>query len=101
LPSTPAGHRQTADAPAAFVLHFHDGAQNVNGKLLFRAACNKRSAGGARAAEVLASGTVTDSDPAKVINRLVRDLPGKWDNRWATEMKPGGVWLELQRSAPL
>src|SRR5215831_3468207 len=44
----------------------------------------------ARAAEVLASGTVTDSDPANVINGLVRDLPGKWESRWATEMQPGG-----------
>ena len=54
----------------------------------------------ARAAEVLASGSVTDSDPANVVNGLVRDLPGKWDNRWGAEMRPGGVWLELQWKTP-
>jgi hypothetical protein len=54
----------------------------------------------ARQAEVVASGSVMESDPANIINGFVRDLPGKWDNRWATEMTPGGVFVELQWKTP-
>ena len=31
---------------------------------------------------------------------LVRDLPGKWDNRWAAELKNGGVFIELRWASP-
>jgi hypothetical protein len=54
----------------------------------------------ARQAEAVASGCLSDSDPANVINGLVRDLPGKWDNRWATEMKDDGVFVELRWKSP-
>jgi hypothetical protein len=30
----------------------------------------------------------------------VRDLPGKWENRWGQEMRPDGVFVELQWKSP-
>jgi hypothetical protein len=54
----------------------------------------------ARQAEVVASGSVSESDPANVINGFIRDLPGKWENRWGTEMVPDGVFIELQWKTP-
>jgi hypothetical protein len=50
----------------------------------------------ARQAEVVASGCLSDSDPANVINGFVRDLPGKWENRWAAELTDDGVFLDLR-----
>jgi hypothetical protein len=55
----------------------------------------------ARTAEVLASSALAEADPAHVINGFVRDLPGKWDNRWAAEMREGGVYLELRWTDPI
>jgi hypothetical protein len=54
----------------------------------------------ARQAEVVASGSVTDSDPANITNGLTRDLPGKWENRWGADMAPDGVFAELQWKIP-
>jgi len=52
----------------------------------------------ARQAEVTASTTLSGSDPASVINGLVRDLPGKFENRWvgdlASEAHLDLVWDE-------
>lgn len=55
----------------------------------------------ARAAEALASSALAEADPAHVTNGFVRDLPGKWDNRWAAEMRDGGVYLELRWMDPV
>jgi hypothetical protein len=54
----------------------------------------------ARRAEVSASDSVEGSEPAHVINGLVRDLPGKWDNRWGAKLGPDGVWLQLDWKQP-
>lgn len=54
----------------------------------------------ARQAEVTASDAVADSDPASVINGFVRDLPGKWENRWGADLVPGGAWLQLDWQQP-
>jgi hypothetical protein len=54
----------------------------------------------AREAEVFASGAVPESDPAHVINGFVRDLPGKWGNRWGAEMKGEGHHLDLEWKEP-
>ena len=53
----------------------------------------------ARQAEVTASGSVPGSEPAHVINGWVRDLPGKWENRWGGPMTPD-AWLDLTWQAP-
>ena len=37
---------------------------------------------------------------ANVINGLVRDVPGRLDNRWAAEMTPDGAWIELAWDKP-
>lgn len=53
----------------------------------------------ARQAEVSASGSVPGSEPAHVINGWVRDLPGKWENRWGGPMTPE-AWLDLTWQVP-
>ena len=35
-----------------------------------------------------------------VINGLVRDVPGRFDNRWAAEMGADGAWIELAWDKP-
>jgi hypothetical protein len=54
----------------------------------------------ARNAEAVASAAVAECDPVNVINGLVRDLPGKWANRWGAEMKSEGAYLELAWKQP-
>jgi hypothetical protein len=54
----------------------------------------------ARKAEVSASSSLTQCDPACVINGLVRDLPGKWENRWGADLSADGAHLELQWAEP-
>jgi hypothetical protein len=54
----------------------------------------------ARRAEVFASGCVPESDPAHVINGFVRDLPGKWENRWGAPMTPEEPHLDLEWKQP-
>lgn len=54
----------------------------------------------ARQAEAAASASRTDCDPASVINGWVRDLPGKWENRWGAEIPPQGVHLQLEWKDP-
>lgn len=54
----------------------------------------------ARQANVSASDSVEGSEPAQVINGLVRDLPGKWENRWGAKLGPEGVWLQLDWQQP-
>ncbi len=49
----------------------------------------------ARSAKVTASSEFETSKAENVLNGLVRDLPGKWDNRWAAKMEKDGVWLDL------
>jgi hypothetical protein len=53
----------------------------------------------ARQAEASASGSVPGSEPAHVINGWVRDLPGKWENRWGGLMTPD-AWLDLTWQVP-
>jgi hypothetical protein len=54
----------------------------------------------ARSAEVLASGAVPESDPASVINGLVRDMPGQWTNRWGAPMTSEGPSIDLEWTTP-
>lgn len=54
----------------------------------------------ARHADVSASDSVEGSEPAHVINGFVRDLPGKWENRWGAKLGPDGVWLQLDWKQP-
>lgn len=55
----------------------------------------------ARSAEVTASGCVAEADPANVLNGWVRDLPGRWDNRWGAALDQGSAWLQLNwKDAP-
>lgn len=55
----------------------------------------------ARAAEVTASACVAEADPANVLNGWVRDLPGRWENRWGAPLGPDGAWLQLTwKNAP-
>jgi hypothetical protein len=51
-------------------------------------------------AEVFASSSLPDCDPANVVNGFVRDLPGKWDNHWVGPLTEGGVYLELVWKEP-
>jgi hypothetical protein len=53
----------------------------------------------ARQAEVTASSCLPESDPARVINGLVRDLPVKRDNQWSAELNQG-AHLDLEWPAP-
>jgi hypothetical protein len=54
----------------------------------------------ARSAKIAASAEFETSKAQNVINGLVRDIPGKWDNRWAAKMEADGVWLELTWDKP-
>ena len=54
----------------------------------------------ARQAEPSASGSLTQCDPACVINGWVRDLPDKWENRWAAELSAQGAHLQLDWATP-
>jgi hypothetical protein len=54
----------------------------------------------ARTAEVSASSSLSEADPSNVINGFVRDLPGKWENRWSAELSNDGVFLQLDWSKP-
>lgn len=54
----------------------------------------------ARDAEATASGAVAESDPSSVINGLVRDLPGKWENRWGALLAGGPATLDLAWKSP-
>jgi hypothetical protein len=54
----------------------------------------------ARQAEVTASAHVPESDPASILNGLVRDLPGQWGNRWGAPMTADGPHIDLEWLAP-
>lgn len=54
----------------------------------------------AREAEVTASDELADAAAEHVINGFVRDLPTKFDNRWAADLKPDGVWVQLEWQKP-
>jgi hypothetical protein len=55
----------------------------------------------ARAAKVTASAEHETAGAENVINGLVRDLPGRWDNRWAAQMTKEGPWIELAWDKPM
>jgi hypothetical protein len=55
----------------------------------------------ARGAEVEASGSLGDCEPGNLVNGFVRDLPGKWKNRWGAEMRPEGHYLQLEWKQPV
>ncbi len=52
----------------------------------------------ARSAKVTASNE--HAPAANVINGLVRDMPGRLENRWAATMDPDGAWIELAWDKP-
>ncbi|MHC1769353.1 MAG: FAD-dependent oxidoreductase [Verrucomicrobiia bacterium] len=54
----------------------------------------------ARRAEISASAALPSSDPAVVINGLVRDLPGTRVNAWTAELGQEPVWLQLEWTDP-
>ncbi len=54
----------------------------------------------ARTARVMASGHIKGAAPEHVVNGVVRDLPGEWNNRWAAEIGENGAWIELQWDEP-
>ena len=54
----------------------------------------------ARKAKVTASAALAEAPAEHVINGLVRDMPGKHENRWATEMTSDGAWIELSWDKP-
>ena len=54
----------------------------------------------ARQADVAASDFVEGASPEHVTNGYVRDLPTKWDNRWAAPLKDGGAWLDFEWKQP-
>jgi hypothetical protein len=49
---------------------------------------------------VSASAEHDGAAPAQVINGLVRDVPGKHENKWAAPMTAGGAWIELAWEKP-
>jgi hypothetical protein len=49
----------------------------------------------ARAATATASAAVDGSAPEHVLTGYVRDVPGKWSNRWGCAMGNDGAWLQL------
>jgi len=55
----------------------------------------------ARRAKVVASSSHPPSRPENVINGFVRDMPGRWENRWGARMTPEGVWLQLEWPEPV
>ncbi|RME91287.1 MAG: FAD-dependent oxidoreductase [Verrucomicrobia bacterium] len=55
----------------------------------------------ARRARVVASASHDLSRPENVINGFVRDMAGRWENRWGARMVEGGVWIELQWPEPV
>ncbi|MFP4501338.1 MAG: FAD-dependent oxidoreductase [Candidatus Hydrogenedentota bacterium] len=54
----------------------------------------------ARKATVTASGSVSGSRPANVIDGFVRDMNGEWKHRWGGAMEDDGAWLQLAWDAP-
>lgn len=54
----------------------------------------------ARKADVQASTSLMEAEPANVINGFVRDMSGKWENRWGARMVPEGVHLDLEWDQP-
>jgi hypothetical protein len=54
----------------------------------------------ARKAEAVASSTVEGSDASNIINGYVRDLPGKWENRWGAKMDTENVYVQLEWKQP-
>ncbi|MFG0252688.1 MAG: FAD-dependent oxidoreductase, partial [Phycisphaerales bacterium JB038] len=61
-----------------------------------RLVTNEDAADVARKARVTASAVHENAEPAHVINGVTRDMPGKWDNRWAALMSSGEPWIELR-----
>ena len=54
----------------------------------------------ARTATVVASAEAEGTEAEHVINGFVRDLPKRFENRWAAKLTPEGVWLELRWEQP-
>ena len=54
----------------------------------------------ARSATCSASAEHEGTKAANVINGWVRDLPGKWENRWAAPLDEGPAWLDLTWTKP-
>jgi hypothetical protein len=54
----------------------------------------------ARTATVVASAEAEGTEAEHVINGFVRDLPKRFENRWAAKLMPEGVWLELRWEQP-
>lgn len=54
----------------------------------------------ARSATVAASGALSDSEPANVVDGYVRDLPKQWSHRWGAPIGPEGAWIQLEWPEP-
>ncbi len=54
----------------------------------------------ARSAKVTASDEFAPSKAVHVINGLVRDVPGQWNNRWGALLSGERPWLELAWDQP-
>ncbi|MCF6283914.1 MAG: FAD-dependent oxidoreductase [Candidatus Hydrogenedentes bacterium] len=54
----------------------------------------------AQKATLTASSEVAESKAAHVVNGWVRDMPGRWTNRWGGEMGADGAWLDLTWDTP-
>ena len=55
----------------------------------------------ARSAKATASGAEQSNPAARVLDGLVRDIPGKETHQWAGRMGPDGAWIELQWDQPV
>jgi hypothetical protein len=54
----------------------------------------------ARNAEVTASASLPECEPTNVVNGFVRDLQGRWENRWGAPIGGGPVSLDLDWKEP-
>ena len=54
----------------------------------------------ARKAEVRASSSIMDSEPAFILTGVTRDMPTVIENRWMGAMDDDGAWIELTWNEP-
>lgn len=55
----------------------------------------------ARTARVVASASTPSTRPANILSGETRDLPGRWDHRWAAPVAEGApAWIELAWDRP-
>ena len=54
----------------------------------------------ARKANVTASASLPEAQPENVVKGFVRDMSGKWENRWGARLTSEGVFLDLEWTQP-